>query len=128
MSLLGVVADFMTHEFGISLQELETAHADIADLGNHDECFKELTLKFAVYDDNLKESVKYSSGYIGGSEMRLSKEHPVKPRIQQVERICGKYAKQRKINMAVNIISDLVVPLVPVSLQRNLPSLIYKCT
>lgn len=125
MSLLGVVAGFMTHEFGIALQELETTHTEIAELGKHDAAFEELALKFAIRIDNLKEFVRYSSGYIRGSKMRPNKEYPAKPRIQQVVRIFGQYAKERNIEIAVNIASELVVPLVPVSLYNGISLNLY---
>ena len=89
LSLLGVVAGFMTHEFGIALQELETTHTEIVELGKYNTKFEERALKFAVHIDKLKNFVTYSSAYIRGSKMLPDKKYPAKPRIQQVVRIFG---------------------------------------
>ena len=76
-----MVAGFMTHEFGIALQELETTHKKLAEFGKQDSNFALAAKDFAVHIANLKEFVRYASGYIGGTKTQPSKPYPAKPRI-----------------------------------------------
>ena len=125
MSLLGVVAGFMTHEFGVALQELENTHTKITELRKRDSSFDQPAQDFAIHINNLKEFVKYSSGYIQGAKTLPSKPYTAKPRIQQVARIFGNYAKERNIDIVVNVGTDLMAPFVPVSLYNGISLNLY---
>ena len=125
MSLLGVVAGFMTHEFGIALQELETTHKKLTELGKQHSNFALAAKNFAVHIANLKEFVRYASGYIRGTKTNPNKPYPAKPRIQQVARIFGRYAKDRNIDIVIDVESDVIVPFVPVSLYNGISLNLY---
>ena len=125
MSLLGVIAGFMTHEFGVALQELETAHTKLTEIGKRDPIFMLDAMEFAVHIANLKEFVTYASGYIRGTKKRPSKPYPAKPRIQQVSRIFGRYAKERNIDVVVDVENDVMAPFVPVSLYNGISLNLY---
>ena len=120
MSLLGVVAGFMTHEFGIALQELQTAHKDLTNLAKKDARFSGTSERFATHIDQLKEFVKYSQGYISVAKVKPTNRYTVAPRLQQVRRIFGKYAVERNIAVEINVDRDLQAPLVPVSLYNGI--------
>lgn len=120
MSLLGVVAGFMTHEFDDALYELEGAHAKLIELGKRDRSFEAMAQKFAVHTEALKDFVIYSSGYIQGSKMLPDEPYRAKPRLQQVKRKFGRYAAERGIEVEIDIASDLEAPLVPVSLYNGI--------
>ena len=125
MSLLGVVAGFMTHEFGVALQELEDANKRLVELAGARPDF-ELTAKtFAGHIKQLKEFATYSSGYIRGARSTPTEPYAVKPRLQQVKRIFGKYADQRNIKVEVSAENGLMAPLVPVSLYNGLALNLY---
>jgi signal transduction histidine kinase len=120
MSLLGVIAGFMTHEFGTAINELEKAKAKLKSLGKK---HPELNQEAASIEQrlvNLREFVTYSQGYIRGATSRPSKPFAARPRILQVIRIFGKYADNRKIKVSTNVDGDLIAPLVPVSLYNGL--------
>ncbi len=125
MSLLGVIAGFMTHEFGVALQELETTHTKLAEIGKRDPSFMLVAMEFEVHIANLKEFVTYASGYIRGTKTRPSKPYPAKPRIQQVSRIFGRYAKERNIEVVVDVENDVMAPFVPVSLYNGISLNLY---
>ena len=125
MSLLGVVAGFMTHEFGVALQELEETHKDLVDLAARTPQFTAIAGKFAAHIKQLKEFVTYSSGYIQGARLTPSKPYPVEPRLQQVKRVFGKYAEQRNIKVEISAAPGLPAPLVPVSLYNGLALNLY---
>lgn len=125
MSLLGVVAGFMTHEFGVALQELEETHKDLVELAAAMPRFEPVVAKFAAHIKQLKEFVTYSSGYIHGSRSAPAKPYSVRPRLQQVKRIFGKYAQERNIEVEIMADDDLSAPLVPVSLYNGIALNLY---
>ena len=120
MSLLGVVAGFMTHEFGIALTELTTTHATLAELGRTDERFARGAASVATNITNLQGFVNYSSGYIRGTKSDPERPYPVRPRVTQIGRIFGRYAEERHIDLEVSIGSEVIAPSVPVSLYNGI--------
>jgi signal transduction histidine kinase len=120
MSLLGVVAGFMTHEFGEALHDLEAVHKELISLARRQPKFREAAESFANRIKSLKDFVTYSSGYIQGAKIIPSKQYPVRPRLQQVKRIFGRYAEERNILVEIDAEADLLAPLVPASLYNGL--------
>ena len=120
MSLLGVIAGFMTHEFGTAVDDLEKAKTKLRSLGRKHPELNEDAASIEQRLENLREFVTYSQGYIRGAANRPSKPFTVRPRILQVIRVFGKYADDRNIKVSTNIDADLLAPLVPVSLYNGL--------
>ncbi|WP_428521736.1 sensor histidine kinase [Pseudorhodoplanes sp.] len=125
MSLLGVVAGFMTHEFGVALQELEKAHKELLIIAKSHPKLATAAASFAGHIKSLKEFVTYSSGYIQGAKNKPSKPYPAKPRLLQVKRVFGKYADERKIDVEISAENDLMAPLVPPALYNGLALNLY---
>jgi signal transduction histidine kinase len=125
MSLLGVVAGFMTHEFGVALQELETTHKELIELAKAAPTFAPQVQAFAGHIRQLKEFVTYSSGYIQGAKTTPSKPYPVRPRLQQVKRVFGKYAEERNIDVEISAEADLTAAPVPASLYNGIALNLY---
>jgi signal transduction histidine kinase len=125
MSLLGVVAGFMTHEFGVALQELEETQKELVALAVKDPRFASAAERFAEHVKSLKEFVTYSSGYIQGAKTKPSKPYAVRPRLQRVKKYFGKYADDRKINVEITAESDLMAPMVPASLYDGIALNLY---
>lgn len=120
MSLLGVVAGFMTHEFGVALHELQTTLKDLKALARTQPKFNKTVHSFDQHIRALRDFVSYSQGYIRGARLNPTKPYPVRPRLQQVKRIFGKYAEDRNISVEVSAESDLMAPNVPVSLYNGI--------
>ena len=120
MSLLGVVAGFMTHEFGIALEELESTKRTLEALAEKQPRFGETANAFSKHIKQLEEFVTYSSGYIRGARTVPTKPYPVEPRLRQVKRVFGRYAAERRIDVDLNVDSGLQAPLLPVSLYNGL--------
>lgn len=120
MSLLGVIAGFMTHEFGTAVDDLEKARTKLRSLGRKHPELNEDAASIEQRLENLREFVTYSQGYIRGAANRPSKPFTVRPRILQVIRVFGKYAEDRNIKVSTTIDADLLAPLVPVSLYNGL--------
>jgi signal transduction histidine kinase len=125
MSLLGVVAGFMTHEFGVALKELEDTHAELMALAAKQPTFAAAAKSFATHIKSLKEFVTYSSGYIQGAKTRPAKPYPVKPRLQRVRKYFGRYAEDRNIAVELTVEPDLLAPMVPPSLYDGIALNLY---
>jgi signal transduction histidine kinase len=125
MSLLGVVAGFMTHEFGAAVAELEKSQRLLEDLGKRDAAFKAAASSINEHVATLREFVTYSKGYIEGASARPAKPYLARPRVQQVRRVFGKYAEDRGIQVELEVGSDLMAPLVPVSLYNGIVLNLY---
>ncbi|WP_454744679.1 sensor histidine kinase [Ciceribacter selenitireducens] len=126
MSLLGVVAGFMTHEFGVAVQELEQTHRELQELAKSAPQFESVVSSFAEHIRQLREFVTYSSGYVQGARTTTpQKPYPARPRLQQVIRVFGKYADERNITVEISAETDLLAPLVPVSLYNGIALNLY---
>jgi signal transduction histidine kinase len=125
MSLLGVVAGFMTHEFGVALQELEATYKELIILSKAHPKLTPTAQRFAVHIKSLKEFVTYSSGYIQGAKLKPDKSYPAKPRLQQVKRIFGRYAEERHISIEIDAENELMAPRVPAALYNGLALNLY---
>ena len=125
MSLLGVVAGFMTHEFGSALHELETTHKELLIISKQHPKLSGAAASFATHIRNLREFVTYSSGYIRGAKARPAKPYPAKPRLAQVKRIFGRYAEERNIEVEIEAEANLDAPMVPPALYNGLALNLY---
>jgi signal transduction histidine kinase len=120
MSLLGVVAGYMTHEFGSAFSELEKARDRLSKLARRDESFKEAAEAIEASIESLREFVTYSQGYIHGTTTRPAKPYQARTRLQRTARVFGKYASDRGIDVLVQVDADVMAPLVPVSLYDGI--------
>lgn len=126
MSLLGVVAGFMTHEFGTAINQLERSHALIKRHSRGNSAMAADAAALAKHIETLKDFVAYSQGYVkGASIVPGGKEIPARPRIRQVLRVFGKYAEDRQIKVSVDIDSDVNIPEVPLSLYSGVVLNLY---
>lgn len=125
MSLLGVVAGFMTHEFGVAMDELQKARSKIIALARHDPSLKEAANAIEGHMTALKEFVTYTQGYVMGAMTPPERPYPARHRIKQVVRLLSKYAKERSIEVRVQVPDDLMAPLVPMSLYGGVALNLY---
>lgn len=125
MSLLGVVAGFMTHEFGTALHELREAEKTLRTLAHDTPRFGAAAETLAGHIKTLTDFTNYSTGYVAGSRTMPAEPFPVRPRIQQMVRIFGQYATERQIDIELTIERDLLAPLVPVSLYNGVALNLY---
>lgn len=125
MSMLGVVAGFMTHEFGTAIDDLQKAHDIIARLARKQPDLGDSAARVADRITSLKDFVSYSQGYIHGAAQSPPKPYTARPRIQQVIRVFGKYADDRGIEVLNEVDSDLIAPMVPVALYNGVALNLY---
>lgn len=120
MSLLGVVAGFMTHEFGVAIDHLQKSHKLLESLSRRQPDLRGDVEKIKVSISSLEEFVTYSEGYIRGTSTSPDKPYPVAPRIAQMTRVFGRYAEDRGISIESTVDASTLAPGVPVSLYNGL--------
>ena len=120
MSLLGVVAGFMTHEFAIAMDELRQARSKLEALAKKEPALRALVERIDKHTKALNDFLTYSKAYIYGTATPPAKPYPAKPRVDQVIRVFGKYASDRDIKITVAIPPALDAPFVPLSLYNGI--------
>lgn len=125
MSLLGVVAGFMTHEFGTALQELKDAQSDLRQAQSPASNLVAIEKSLDQRIKSLTDFVSYAQGYVAGSRTVPAEPYPVRPRLQQIKRVFGQYASERNIDVEITVEKDLLAPLVPVSLYNGVALNLY---
>jgi signal transduction histidine kinase len=120
MSLLGVVAGFMTHEFGVALDELLRSRSTIATLSRQNESLKNALQVIDTSVSALQEFVTYTRAYVLGALAPPARAYAARPRAAQVVKVFGKYAEERSIAVDISIPERLMAPLVPVSLYNGI--------
>ena len=118
MSLLGVVAGFMTHEFGAAVKVLEDAQGDLED-ANYPSASKHAA-RLADRVKALQQFAAYASGYVQGSKTTPDSPYKALPRLRQVSKIFGTYAAERHIAVEIAVDKDVDAPLVPPSLYNGI--------
>ena len=125
MSLLGIVAGFMTHEFGAALAELNGSQRQLKELAKKDPSFQAAAESIERRIATLGEFAAYAQAYIQGASARPARPYTARPRIMQVIRVFGKYAQDRGITIDMEVEPDLMAPLVPLSLYGGIALNLY---
>lgn len=120
MSLLGVIGGFMTHEFGIAINELHQAQRELDALAKEFPQFAERAGAFRRHATALENFVAYSRAYVEGAKVKPAKPYRAVPRIRQVVKVFGDYARDRNIDVEIGIEKDVMVPLLPAALYNGL--------
>jgi len=120
MSLLGVVAGFMTHEFGVAIDELDQARRVLEEAAVKNPALKSSLDRLSTARSRLAEFMDYSTAYIRGSRTAPDKSYPALPRIRHVRETFERYAKERGVTIESGIANDVFVPPVPTSLYDGI--------
>ncbi len=118
MSLLGVVAGFMTHEFGAAVAVLQDAQRDLESA--NDPSAAERAALLAERIKTLQQFASYASGYIQGSKTTPDSPYKALPRLRQIAKVFGSYAAERHIAVEIAVEKDVDAPLVPPSLYNGI--------
>lgn len=125
LSLLGVVAGFMTHEFGVALDALVRSRDTLTQLSRKPAGLASAAKTIDKHIATLRDFAAYSRAYIGASSDVPEKPYLSRARIQQIVRIFGAYASERGIDIEIDIASDLLAPLVPAALYNGIALNLY---
>lgn len=118
MSLLGVVAGFMTHEFGAAMAVLQAAQRDLE--GANEPSASERAARLADRIKTLQQFAAYASGYVQGSKTTPDSPYKALPRLRQIAKVFGSYAAERGIAVKIDVEKDVDAPLVPPSLYNGI--------
>ncbi|HKO20531.1 MAG TPA: ATP-binding protein, partial [Acidobacteriaceae bacterium] len=125
LSLLGVVAGFMTHEFGVALDALLKSQKRVAALAPRIPELEQEADALARHIATLNEFASYSRAYIGASADAPAARYSARPRLQQVARVFGAYAVERGITVDIEVSKDVLAPPVPVALYNGVALNLY---
>ena len=120
MSLLGVVAGFMTHEFGVALSELRSARDELRELAATVPGFIEKAKAFDDHIEALNGFVRYSRAYIEGVRSFADKPYPARPRFMHVAKAFSDYSGKRRIDVRIEVDPDVMAPSVPPALYDGI--------
>lgn len=125
LSLLGVVAGFMTHEFGVALDALQKSRTTLLRAAKAHPVLARDAAAIGQHIATLKDFAIYSRAYIGASTQPPARRYAARPRIQQVARVFGPYAAERGITIAIDVTRDVLAPDVPVALYNGMALNLY---
>ncbi len=120
MSLLGVIAGFMTHEFGVAIDALKEAQTELDELAKEYPQFAERARAFTRHSAKLENFVAYSRAYVEGAKVRPTKPYRSIPRLRQVVKVFGDYAHDRDIEVEIGVEPEVMVPMVPAALYNGI--------
>lgn len=120
MSLLGVVAGFMTHEFGVAMHELDDAQRILANAVPKAPELEPTLERLKTSRERLSEFMDYASAYIRGARISPNRPYPALPRLRHVRATFERYAKERGVTIEASIGRDVVAPLVPTALYDGI--------
>ena len=121
MSLMGVIAGFMTHEYQSAIDHLEKASDLLEELSKKDRRF--LTYKEGI-DKNMSyfvNYIEYTKAFITSLNRKKDLEFKVLPRIQHVVDTFGGYCNDNSISVDTSVINDKIEgPRVPIALYQGI--------
>ncbi|MDQ1158534.1 signal transduction histidine kinase [Sphingomonas sp. SORGH_AS 950] len=120
MSLLGVIAGFMTHEFGVAIGSLKEAQAELDNVAKELPQFADRAKAFRRHATTLQNFVSYSRAYVEGAKIKPTKPYRSIPRLRQVVKVFGDYARDRDIEVEIGVEPEVMVPLIPAALYNGI--------
>lgn len=125
MSLLGVVAGYMTHEFGVALDAIRRGRSELEGLVEQQPALAASVAEMTRSESALLEFLNYSRLYIRGATKATVGPYVAAYRINRVKKIYGRYAADRGIEVQVQIDPYLPGPAVPAALYDGIALNLY---
>lgn len=120
MSLLGVVAGFMTHESRKILHDLEAIREILLKLSKkHKDIIEPLSELNKNYDD-FSRHIEYTSMFIKSARRQEDSSFNVKAQIELIVEKFGNFAHDRGIKIDIEIDEDVEAPKMPVALYSGI--------
>ena len=115
MSMLGVVAGFMTHESKAILFDLDQAIGKISDLAKKDPKLGEIAGDLSDRLEKFKGYLDYSRSFV--KNVRVGKDQPLSAagQVRHILNLFGTFADDRGIKVTNEIPPDLKTPPLPVT-------------
>ncbi|MBJ9947805.1 sensor histidine kinase [Acinetobacter bereziniae] len=120
MSLLGVVAGFMTHEYEAALHNLQVASAKIKALADKDPSLKESAIQIDKSISNFNGYIEYTRLFIENLHQAVIKPYYSLDILEMVTDNFDNFRKERNIKLIFEIDEDLQAPLIPAAMYQGL--------
>lgn len=126
MSLLGVVAGFMTHEFQAALMILEQAAEQLRSAAHH-------VPELVDHSERIEKTVEYFTGYIDYTRLFVNniqtsgiKEYKSLPSVRHVINTFSRFQDERKVKVLLDDIEKtLIAPLIPAAMYQGIIHNLY---
>jgi len=115
MSLLGVVAGFMTHESRGLVANLETLMNRLKELAKRHRELRSDVASAEKHLRNLQQHLDYTSLFIDATQAHRISRFPVAPQIRMIVRRFGTIARDHGITIDCNVSESMKAPALPIS-------------
>ena len=119
MSLLGVIAGYMTHEFGTALTDLEAARTELERLSHKHRSLRNIASEFGASITRLEDFSEYTQLYVESTRRLSTKSFTARPRARHIVELLGHYAEERGIDVEIGVERNLAGPAVPAALYNG---------
>ncbi len=120
MSLLGVIAGFMTHESDRILYNLEQAIDAAQKIASQDETLRVYVEKLRNSHVEIKGQIEYSRTFIASVHSGSSSSFKAFPQVQRILKKFGDFAVERGVELKVDIDKNLMTPKIPIALYSGI--------
>ncbi|HAV3169969.1 TPA: sensor histidine kinase [Acinetobacter baumannii] len=120
MSLLGVVAGFMTHEYEAVLFNLKNASATIKKLAKKDASLTKAAEEIDQSISNFSGYIEYTRLFVQNIHIGVIKPYSAYDALEHVTETFEDFRLERKVDLKFDIEEDLQAPLIPVAMYQGL--------
>ncbi|WP_075175329.1 sensor histidine kinase [Acinetobacter indicus] len=120
MSLLGVVAGFMTHEYEAALHNLQVASAKIKALADNDPSLIEAAKEIDKSINNFNGYIEYTRLFVENIHQAVIKPYHALSALELVTETFDNFRKERNISLEFEIDEDLYAPLMPAAMYQGI--------
>lgn len=125
MSLLGVVAGFMTHEYEAALHNLQVASAKIKALVNKDPSLLETANEIDKSISNFNGYIEYTRLFVENIHNAVINPYHALDALELVTETFDNFRNERNISLEFEIDEDLYAPLIPAAMYQGLVLNLY---
>lgn len=120
MSLLGVVAGFMTHEYEAALHNLQVASAKIKALADNDPSLIEAAKEIDKSINNFNGYIEYTRLFVENIHQAVIKPYHALSALELVTETFDNFRNERNISLELEIDEELQAPLIPAAMYQGL--------
>lgn len=120
MSLLGVVAGFMTHEYEAALHNLKVASSKIQALVDKDPSLLEAANEIDKSINNFNGYIEYTRLFVENIHQAVIKPYYSLSILELVTQTFNNFINERNILLEFEIDDDLLAPLIPAAMYQGI--------
>ena len=120
MSLLGVVAGFMTHEASRIIEVLQDAIEKLKAISKQHPSLGEKVTELEKSYETFSSYVNYTKTFIGTAQENISSRFKADAQVRKVIKQFGGFAEENKIKIKCEVKDDTEVPAMPVTIYSGI--------